>query len=126
MAIERCLVDKFGTKVSLHDTRTSITVLEEALRVLPDTLLQWRSDPGCDEESLIFYGDNCLGLVLAPKIGSYEVRMDALSGLNEFQTPEGKFVGIRYQGNSYSIKIVDQCIWITHVTQLNHNVFKKV
>src|SRR3989338_724951 len=98
MSVEHKLVEKFGTKVGLYESRTPIPVLEEALRALPDDLLRVIEAVSQAEESLIFYGDNCLGLVLASKEKCrYEINLDALPSMSRFETPEGMYVGVRYR-----------------------------
>ena len=106
MNVETKIVDKFETKVCLYGSRTPVPILERALLALPNDLLRFKEKPDGIEETLVFYGDNCLGLVLGPKSSGwrYGINMNALANMKSFETPEGSFVGVYYQGNSYTIR----------------------
>ena len=106
--METKLVRKFGARVLLVESRTAISILEKALEILPDSLLEITVSDN-DPDDIGFYGDNALGLVLMPRDTKNIIRVDPPAYLNasQFDTPEGRYLGFYYQGNSYSIKIGD-------------------
>ncbi|MBI2148117.1 hypothetical protein HYU23_00395 [Candidatus Woesearchaeota archaeon] len=108
MTVETKLVRKFGAKVLLVGSRTPVPILEKALEVLPDSLLEIaiaKDQP----DDLGFYGDNSLGLVLMPRDTKNILRVDPPEYLNAsyFISPEGRYLGFCYQGHTYAIKVED-------------------